>query len=336
MPHTIRDVARRANVGLGTVSRVLNNSQNVSDATRERVLQAIQELDFSPNPLGRRLSLGKTLTIAAVVPFFTRPAAVERLRGIESALAGSEYDLIVNIETPERRDACLRDLARRERVDGVLIISLPLRGEDIDSFQAAGVPFVLIDINDPSLKAVDCVVVDDVQGGRKATEYLIELGHRHIGYVGDPLDGRFGFTSSRDRYLGYRMALEEAGLRLRDELHKHGQHARYEARLMASEMLALPKPPTAIFAASDTQALGVLEAAREAGLEVPNDLSVIGYDDIEIARYLDLTTVRQLLFESGEIGIQLLLERVKDPLREPTWEIVPTELIIRNSAGPAG
>src|SRR5512135_2356525 len=128
MPATIRDVAKQAGVGLGTVSRVINGSPQVSEATRERVLSAIAALNFVPNPTARRLSLGKTLTIAAIVPWFTRPAEVERLRGVEHTLAESEYDLVLyNVETPEKRDTYFRDVPRSERADGVLIVSLSPR-----------------------------------------------------------------------------------------------------------------------------------------------------------------------------------------------------------------
>ncbi len=332
---TIRDVAKWAGVGLGTVSRVLNGSPHVREATRQRVLDAIEALNYSPNPIARRLSLGKTLTIAAVVPFFTRPSAVERLRGIESVIAESEYDLIVfNIETPERREACLRNLARRERVDGVLILSLPLDSAAILRFQRAQMPIVLIDVNHPSTPELSRVVVDDVAGGRMATQHLIDLGHQRIGFIGDPVNDAFPFTSSRDRYKGYRQALRAAGLKVRPEFERHGEHGRDTARELAAEMFTLDERPTAVFAASDMQALGVLEAAREAGLRVPEDLSVIGYDDIEIAKYLGLTTVRQLLFESGDCGVRLLLEYIEDPEKAPECHTLPSEVVVRRTTAP--
>ena len=147
MPSTIRDVAKRAGVGLGTVSRVLNGSPQVSEDTRQLVLKAIEELDFHPSGIARRLSLGKTFTIAVVAPFFTRPAIVERLRGVEATISGSGYDMVVyNIESPERMQNAFRDLARHMRVDGVLVISLMLAGEDLARFREAGIPVVLIDV----------------------------------------------------------------------------------------------------------------------------------------------------------------------------------------------
>jgi DNA-binding LacI/PurR family transcriptional regulator len=335
MPATIRDVAQKAGVGLATVSRVINNSPLVSEATRKRVLETIAELQFSPSLMARRLSLGKTLTVAVIVPFFTRPAFVERLRGIESTLAESEYDLIIhNVENIEKRDLYFRKVPRPERADGVLIISLPPRDHDVQFLAQSAVPIVLVDANHPSLTSLNRVVTDDVSGGRAATQHLIDLGHRRIGYISDPLESPFKFTASYDRYQGYRQALEAAGIPFRPEYHGWGEHGRYEARRLASRMLSSPERPTAIFAASDTQALGVLEAARDLNLRVPEDLSVVGYDDIEVAEYLRLTTIRQLLFESGKRGVELLLEVLANAPAQPVCETLPVELIVRGTTAP--
>ena len=329
---TIRDVANKAGVGLGTVSRVINDSPLVSEATRQRVNQAIADLNFVPNPTARRLSLQKTLTIAAIVPFFTRPSFTERLRGIENSLAESEYDLtIYNVETVERKATLFREIPHRARVDGVIIIALSPRAEDLPLLSQADVPVVLVDSNHPSLNTFNRVVVDDIEGGYIATQHLINLGHRRIGYISDPLENPFNFTSSLFRYRGYLRALEEVGITFRGDYHGQGEHGRYEAFRLARKMLSLSDRPTAIFAASDTQAMGVMEAARDLKLRIPDDLSVIGYDDIEVAEYLGLTTIRQLLFESGQRGIELLLDAVENPLNGPVCETLPTELIVRQT-----
>ncbi len=336
MTTTIRDVAKYAGVGLGTVSRVINDSPQVSKATRERVRLAIAAMNFVPNPTARRLSLGKTLTIAAIVPWFTRPAEVERLRGIENTLAESDYDLVLyNVETPEKRDELFQDIPRSERADGVMIISLSPRDDDVERLAHSTVPIVLVDANHPSLKSLNRVITDDVAGGRTATQHLIDLGHKRIGYISDPIETPFNFTSSRDRLTGYRQALAAAGIPFRLDYHGQGEHGRYEARRLASNMLQLLDRPTAIFAASDTQALGVLEAAQECGLRVPEEVSIVGYDDIEIAEYVGLTTVRQLLYESGKRGVELLLDVLEDSSVEPQCEVMPTELHIRRTTAAA-
>ena len=334
MAATIRDVARVAGVGLGTVSRVLNNSPLVSAATRQRVLSVIEELRYSPSQIARNFSLGRTRTIAAIAPFFTRPSVVERLRGIEATLASEGYHLVVfNVETVARRDECLREVPRNDRADGLLIISLVPRPEEIRAFSEASMPVVLIDACAGNLSGVS---IDDVAGGELATTYLLELGHRRIAFVGDPLEDplTFNFTSSYDRFTGYQRILAAAGLPIRPEYHRHGLHGRYEARVLTHELLTLPDPPTAIFAASDTQAMGVLEAARDLEIPVPAALSVIGFDDIDIAEHLGLTTVRQPLFESGARAVELLFMLLSEGALVPPAEHLAIDLIIRTTTAP--
>jgi DNA-binding LacI/PurR family transcriptional regulator len=317
---------------VGTVSRVLNNSPSVSDATRQKVLAAIDELSYIPNPFARRLSLGKTLSIAVVVPFFTRPAFVERLRGVAYAMSYTEYDFILyNADTVAKRDAYFRELPQHDRVDGVLIISLSPTDGDVDRFLQADLATVLVDAYHPALNRV---VIDDVAGGRMATQHLIDLGHAKIAYISDHLESPFSFVSSRHRCQGYLRALAEAGIPFYPDYHRQGEHGRQEARHMARELLRLPDPPTAIFAASDTQAVGVLEAVQEAGLKVPGDISVIGYDDIEITEYLHLTTIRQPLFALGVEGVELLFEAIANPPSAPREVLLPVELVVRKTTGP--
>lgn len=335
---TIRDVARVAGVSPGTVSRAINNSPLVNEDTHRRIMKVVEELNYTPNVVARRLSLGRTLAVVVMVPFFTRPSVSERLNGVVSSLSHSQYDLVIhNIGTPEQRATCFEEVPRREQADGALIISLTPTDEEAARLADADVPIVLIDAEHPSLRGGHHqVTVDDVAGGRIATEYLIGLGHARIGFVGDRADNPFNFTSSRNRYVGYREALEEADIPVRPEYYEEGPHGRRTARQLARKMLALTEPPTAIFAASDTQAVGVLEAAREAGRRVPEDLSVIGYDDIKLADILRLTTMAQLLFESGQRGVELLLETLENPETEPVYEVLPTELVVRETTAPPG
>ncbi len=332
---TIRDVAERAGVGLATVSRVLNHSPLVSQSTRERVLAAIHDLNYTPHPMARRLSLGRTLTIKVMAPFFTQPSVAERLNGVVSLLADSEYDLLVHdIETPARRATCFEAIPSRKEVDGMLVISLSPRDDEAARLAQADVPLVFIDGDHPALTRAHRVTVDDVAGGRMATEYLIGLGHRRIGFIGDVAHSPFNFVSSRRRYLGYRQALQAAGLAFRPGDLAEGPHGRRAARQMARNVLSLPQPPTAIFAASDTQGVGVLEAARDLGLRVPEDVSVIGYDDIEVADVVGLTTMRQMLFESGRRGVELLLATLEQPEMARVHEVLPSQLVVRATTAP--
>ena len=332
---TIRDVARAAGVSPGTVSRALNGSPLVSLDTKLRVEQIAKELDYTPNLIARRLSIGKTLSIAVLVPFFTRPSYIERLNGVVSALTPTQYDLVIhNVETPEQRDMFFREVPRKERVDGVLILSLPPKDEDLVYLENANIPIVLIDAYHSQISNMSTISVDDIEGGYKATQYLISLGHSKIGFIGDNIDNPFNFTSSRDRFIGYKKALQEAGLPFNNKFYAEDKHERYAAQRLAQKMLSGDDPPSAIIAASDTQAMGVLEAAKNLNISVPNDLSIIGYDDIEMAEYLNLTTIRQMLFESGERGVELLLQHLENPSLPPVHEVQSTELIIRGTTAP--
>jgi len=332
VPATIHDVAKKAGVGIGTVSSVLNNSRPVNKATRERVLRAIAELDFVPNPSGRRLSIGKTHTIGVVIPFFTIAAQVERLRGVMSVIAGSDYDItLYTIETVPQRHTIFQQVARRGRIDGLLIFSLTPTEDDFHRIQQGNIPTVLVEGYHPQLY---CLSVDDITAAQRAVEYLIGLGHQKIAYVGDYLDDPFGTYFSRNRYQGYCHALKNAGLPILPEYHRLGWRDRNEAREMGRELLNLPDPPTAIFAFSDEQALGVIEAAREQNLAVPGDLSVLGYDDIRLAEFAQLTTVRQFLFESGAEGVELLLTLIENPVETPIHRQISTELIVRQTTAP--
>ena len=332
---TIRDVAKQAGVGIATVSRVLNDSPLVSEETRQKVLAAITALDYSPSAVARHLSRGKAMAVAVIAPFFTRRSYVERLQGIENVLTSSGYDLILyNVETVTRRDECYRSLPRSERLDGLLILSLPPHDAEVERLLNLGVAAVLIDAFHPRLPTVQ---IDDVAGAQTAVRHLIELGHRRIAYIGEHLDQNpLRFQPIGDRYDGYCAALAEAGLPFRAEYHRQGKYGWREARRMAGQLFDLPEPPTAVFAYSDTMAFGVLEAAQQRGLAIPGDLSVIGFDDVEVAQYFRLTTVRQPLYESGARGAELLLEGMEsdDDGREAAHLILPTELVIRSTTGP--
>ena len=333
-PPTIHDVAKHAGVGSATVSRVLNGTAPVSQSTREAVMTAIAELNYTPSTAARRLSLGKTFTISIIIPFFTRPSFVERLRGIDSVLDQSAYDVIVyNVETPERRNRYINEVPRQDRSDGVIIVSLPPTDEDVQAFRRNQVPVVSVDALFPSLTSVG---EDAILGGEQATQHLLDLGHEQIAYISDILNDPLahGSNASLFRSIGYRRSLERAGIKPRASYQISCYQDRPSTRTLARELLASPQRPTAIFAACDTQALGILEAARDLNLRVPQDLSIIGYDDIEIAEYVGLTTMRQALFRSGQRGAELMLQMLEGKLDEPVSEVLPTDLIVRTSTCP--
>jgi LacI family transcriptional regulator len=331
---TIRDVAHRAGVSLATVSRALNDSPLVTEETKQRIVEAAGELDFAPSLSARRLSLGKTQTITVVTSFLTRPQAAERLRGIDAALTDSEFDLVIyNVETVEKRNQYFQTLPLRQRTDGLLVVSLPPPAEVVPRLERADIPIVFIDAHE-NTAGLPRVLGDDDNGGQLATQHLLGLGHRRIGFIGDEFANPFGFTSSRDRFAGYSRALTDAGLAPADGDIALGAHGRYEARDLAAMMLSQTDRPTAIFAASDTQALGVLAAAQDLGLHVPDDLSVVGYDDIEACDFVGLTTVRQQLFESGRQGAQLLMAEIVERAVPPPAVVIQPEIVQRRTTAP--
>jgi len=316
---TIADVAFQAGVGASTVSRVLNGGQ-VSGPARARVTAAIDDLGYRPRASARALVTGSTGTLALVVPFFTHPSAVERLRGVLAAVDEADFELVVcNVATPAQRDEYLGRRSPLDRSDGLLIQSLAPTDEEADAFLRAGSPVVLLDAFHPRLPSV---LADDVAGGMLATRHLIELGHERIAFIGDRPDPGFGFVASDRRRDGYRRALQL------------GPDGRLVAHRLTRELLCLPEPPTAVFAASDTQALGVLEAANAEGFSVPDDLSLVGFDDLEVAPYVGLTTVHQPLEESGRQGIERLLALVHHEDGRPHEERLELELRVRRTTAP--
>lgn len=332
---TIAEVAARAGVGAGTVSRVLNGSPKVSETTRAKVQAAIAELGYRPNPLAQGLSRGRSRTLGVVVPYFTTPSPVERLRGAAAALDGASHDLVIfNVESVGHRDDFLGTLDRRDRADGLLLMSFPPPPEDLARIVAAGVPVVLVDAPAHG-QNVSSVVIDDVAGGRLATQHLLDLGHERIAFIGGDPDEPLGFTSADDREVGFRQAMAAAGVEVDPGLVRYGTHAREVAVAIAKDLLRRPDPPTAIFATADVQAIGVIEAARSLGVKVPDDLSVIGFDDIELAAYVGLTTVRQPLFESGRLATRLLLEALgADGTTTAHVHELPLEVVARSTTGP--
>lgn len=332
MVPTIKDVAQKAQVGVGTVSRVINESPAVSTATRLKVQEAIQELNYSPNPSARRLSLGKTWQIAVVLPNLTLSSYVERLRGILQALSDSEYQpVLYAVGSPEQRDETFNSFSNKNHVDGALAISLTPGQRQTQKFIQNEIPLVLIDTHHEHFRHV---FVDDVQGGALATQHLIDLGHDKIAYISDPLDFPFQKSAAANRYQGYRRALNENSIPYRDDYFMEGERGRHNGKRMAERLLDLPDRPTAIFTSCDTQAIGVLDAAREAGMKAPGDLSVIGYDGIREAELVNLTTVAQPLYESGHIAARMLLESLKTHPPADHCRQLPVEVRVRGTTAP--
>jgi DNA-binding LacI/PurR family transcriptional regulator len=289
-------------------------------------------MDYTLNPIAQSLRLGKTNSVAAILPFLTLPSIVERLRGVMASLSENDFELVpFTLGNPEDRDAKIMELSRRSKTDGLLIISMPVNEEQVDLLIRNKMPTVLIDSQHPKL---DRINVDDRCGGKLVTDYLIGLGHKKIGFISSHLNNPLQFSSTIYRYQGYCDALKAAKLPINPNYQEEGEHGREEAKRMALEMLSRDDPPTAIFASSDSKAIGVLDAARELKLSVPEDLSVVGYDDIRDAEYVNLTTVHQPLFKAGRLGGRKLVSLINNPGSAPEEVLLPLELVVRGTTAP--
>lgn len=327
---TIRDVAREAGVGIGTVSRVLSGRAPVAAATRARVEAAMRKLGYHPSRAAQALSRRRTNTIAVVVPLFTRYFYVEVLRGIEEALDETGYALVIHsVERAADRDRAFGDLVESQRADGALIVSLAPDSSLIESLRALHLPAVLIDSSHPALPSV---VVDHERAAAEATRHLLRLGHRRIALI-DRKEDPFSPEAASARIPGYRRALAEAAIPWRADYEVIVDFTPEGGQAALRSLLALPEPPTAVFVGSDTQALGVVEAAREAGLRVPGDLAIVGYNDIEVARYVGLTTMRVPMREMGRRGAELLLRALDLSEVETVHLRFDAELVVRRTCG---
>lgn len=327
---TVYEVAENAGVSIATVSRVLNSPEKVNEATRARVLASIDRLGFVPKAEAAARARKDHGRIGVLAPFFTLPSFVERLRGVANALDDSPYELaIYNVDSSARRDGYLASLPVTRRLDGLIIMALPFDETAAERLIKHQLETVLIEF---SREPFSSIRIDDRAGGRLAGEYLLGRGHQRYAFVGDADLPDYAIHTSDWRLEGYREALAAAGVILPGDYVALAPHSRENARVSAHRLLDLPEPPTAIFAASDNQALGVLKAARERRVSIPKKLAVIGFDDVDFADDVGLTTIRQPLEESGRVAVDLLLARLLDPSRPPQRIRLPLTLVRRETA----
>jgi len=328
---TIYDVAKEAGVSIATVSRVLNVPHRVNDQTRQRVLQAIDLLKFVPKAEASARARRNTYRIGVLAPFFTYPSFVQRLRGVASALHGSEYELVVySVDSARHYQTQLESLPVAHRIDGLIIMSLQVDSSAAQRLLHNQLPTVLIESHHTAFSGVE---IDNEQGGRLAADYFLGLGHVRIAFVGiDTEIPGCTLPTSAMRLGGFRNRLREAALPLLDSYVRNAHNDMEAAYAQAKVLLSLAERPTAIFAASDLVAIGVLKAIREMGLTTPNDVTVLGFDDLDIADYIGLTTIRQSLDESGRVAVELLLSRMADPLRAVQHVHFPLTIVQRQTA----
>ena len=326
---TIIDVAREAGVSFATVSRVVNGKGYVSPQTREKVIQAMTRIGYTVNRQARALAGGRHQVIGLLVPDLDTSYIGEVLRGIDEELVANSYDLMLYTTHKRRtRESVFANSLTNGMTDGLLMI-LPMAPEAyVDSIRRRGFPFVLID-HEGLDREGPSVGATNREGARQAMRYLLGQGHRRIGII----TGNMEMDCARERLAGCHEALSEAAIDHDPALVKSGDFHRQLAFTLTQEYLAMPERPTAIFAANDLSAFGAMDAIRAAGLRVPHDVSVVGFDDIPDARWThpQLTTVRQPMREMGQRAARMLLQMIDHPELPPQRIELPTELIVRES-----
>ena len=339
MATTIYDIADRAHVSIATVSRVFNDHPRVSEATRRRVFRVAEQLGYEPHASAQSLARKHTQLISAVVPMMTSYFFMEVLRGVQDRLDESDYDLLVYpSRTMDGVDVQLQRALQRGRSDGLLLISTPMTGVRARRLAASPRAVVLVDSHHDLL---DSVCVDNRAGGAEAVRHLVSRGHERIGLV-LPVPGS---PPAADRRAGYEDALAEAALPVDPELvveaewdhadHGYTRYAGYRGMQLLLDRFA-DRPaerPTAVFVAADVMALGALRAAREAGLAVPGDLEVVGFDDINSSAYVGLTTLQQPMYDMGTVAIETLMRRMAHPDLPPSHTTFAPRLVVRETTG---
>lgn len=326
---TIREVAESAGVSYATVSHVINNTRVVSQETRARVLAAMTALNYRPNALARSLRQGKTNTLGLVLPDSANPFFAEISRSIEDEAFKKGYSVFLcNTELDTERELFYVDVLSKKQVDGIIFVAAGDQADSLDFLLRQNMPVVMIDRDLPNVE-VDAVLTDHELGGFLATHHLIELGHKRIACIAGPSS----ITPSAERMTGYRRALEQAGLSYDENLIIRGDYHAQSGMEITHFILKMNPRPTAIFALNDLMALGALRAAAEAGYSVPRDLAVVGYDDLELARFTNppLTTIAQPKKEIGAQAVNLLVDRMSRKSRPTSRLVLPPELIIRRS-----
>jgi LacI family transcriptional regulator len=342
---TIRELARLSGVSIGTVSRALNGYADVNPDTRERIVRLAEELDYTPSASARTLVTQRSHVVGVFLdtgegnPDLQHPFFHEVLAGVQETAGAQGFDLLLfATEQPGngygRHNYIKR--CRHHNVDGVILMGVDHNDEEVRRLTASAIPTVGVDVQLTG-QATSYVCSDNLAGGAQAVEHLTEQGHRRIAVIHGPTDTLAG----NDRLKGYRQALQQAGLAYRDEYVTQGDFYVETGYAAARKLLALPEPPTAIAAASDLMAVGVLRAAQERGLVVPRDLSVVGFDDIMLAAHLQpgLTTLRQDKAGLGTAAARALLAMNVDGAKvngdvvpEPT--ILPVQLVARGTTAP--
>lgn len=330
MAVTIRDVAREAGVSVATVSRVLNSSGPVSPGTRKRVEEVAEDLEYIPHGGAQSLITRRTGNLGIILPDLYGEFFSQLIRGIDQATRAAGYHVLLSSSHADRveLEAALR--AMRGRVDALILMSPDNAPDELLKGVPKGLPVLLLNTDEGGAAPVDTLNVDNRGGAYAAVRHLLSLGRTRVGLIGGTLSNH----DARERRDGYRAALSDAGVEEPEAWEVAADFTKAGGQRAARELMALADPPTAVFAANDSMAVGALSAFREAGVRVPEDVALVGFDDVPITRYVTppLSSVRVDLPRFGERAVERVMEMLEDPSsHQPRHEVVPTELVIRTS-----
>lgn len=331
---SVYEVADRASVSIATVSRALNQPNRVTEETRERVLRAVNELNYVPNAQAADRARRNFRRIAVMAPFFTYPSFVARLRGVAQALEPDFSELVIldvdaTVLKRGGQENYLNTFSVSGRFDGLIVMSLPLEEAIATRLRERNLPTVLIEHVDARFPSI---VIDDFKGGTMAADYLFSKGHRRVGLVGDKQVSKQVLDTSRLRAEGFVSKMKSLGKSIREDDQVLAVHGIETTRETVKKLLSRPDRPDALFCTSDTLAMGVMKAAADLGLRIPDDLAIVGFDDIDIADFLGLTTIRQSLEESGRAAVNLLNQIIKEPTSKIQHISLGLEMIVRQTA----
>lgn len=326
----MKNVAKLANVSIATVSRVFTGSDTVADETRKKVMKVIKELDYHPNVLARQLRRMKTKTIVVVVPDITNTFFSQVLRGIEVIARGNGYRVLLG--DTENNIAIERKYLKalyEKYADGLILLTARMERDRIESL-AEKYPVVLAC---EYLKGsnIPTVSIDNINAARRATEHLIKLGHKRIAHITGPMN----VVLSRDRLKGYKQTMKTYGVEIDPLLINEGDFYYKTGYDLMLKLMSIDNPPTAIFAANDEMAIGAIKAIQSQGLKVPEDIAIVGFDNIEMSAFFSpsLTTIGQPTYKIGEKAMNLLLNLFRGKKLKKNQFVLDTKLIVRESCG---
>lgn len=327
---TIYDVAEKAGVSIATVSRVINTPNKVRKETREKVLSAINLLKFEPKIVARERARKNIGRIGVITPFFTFPSFSRRLRGIASKVMDSKYEFtIYPVNSMDSLNNYFTRLPFSGQIDGVIIMTLPVDQPSFERLRKSSIPTLIVENHCDGFSSIE---IDNFNGGKIAAEYFINKGHTKFAFIGNTVTQEYSLHPEADRLNGYRKTLIKNGFVISDDCIKLPglQHVNPDTQIEL--LFDMDQPPTAIFAATDELALRVMKVARKKGIRIPEDIALIGFDDIEFAEYMELTTISQSLFESGVLAAERLISQIENHKRPVERTFLQLKLIERRTA----